>query len=84
MELSQKSVDFANSYKKSTAYRTETAEREVLDRLMEGWSKQPKFVREMDDNQLKIRQDFLNNVELQNGYKIETTDYNDRYILEDN
>lgn len=38
----------------------------------------------MNEGQLAMRQDLLNNVELQNGYKLETTNYNDRYILEDN
>lgn len=65
-ELEAKPIDYINSYKRSDSYKTESAEREILDSLMTEWSKQPKFVRDMNESLLQIRQDLLNNVELSN------------------
>ena len=65
-ELEAKPIDYINSYKRSDSYKTESAEREILDSLMTEWGKQPKFVRDMNESLLQIRQDLLNNVELSN------------------
>ena len=82
LDMEAKWDQYIREYKRSNVYKTETAEREVLDSLMEWWSKQPKFVRDMTEEQLSNRQDLINNIELQNWYKLETTNYNDRYLLE--
>ena len=65
-ELEAKPIDYINSYKRSDSYKTESAEREILDSLMTEWGKQPKFVRDMNESLLQIRQDLLNTVELSN------------------
>lgn len=59
-ELAGKPTDYINSYKKSNKYRTDRAEKKVLDQLREVWSKQPKFIREMDDTTAGKRQDIIN------------------------
>lgn len=84
LDIESKWDQYIREYKRSDAYKTDKAEQEILDSLMEWWSKQPKFVRDMNESQLANRQEFINSVDLQNGYKLETTDYNDRYILEEN
>lgn len=78
-ELEAKPIDFINNYKKSKNFAEEQAERIVLDRLLEERSKQPKFVRKMDEGAGIKRQEIINN-ELQNGYERQTTDYGDRFI----
>lgn len=64
-ELSEKPIDYINNYKKSKKYRTDRAEKKVLDQLREVWGKQPKFIREMDDKTANKRQDIVSN-DLQN------------------
>ena len=66
LDLESKGYEYIRKYKRSDRYKEETAEREILDKLMEGWSKQPKFLRDMRDDQLSIRQELVDNVELNN------------------
>ena len=80
-ELRDKPLEFIESYKKSNKYIYESAEREVLNRLLSEWEKQPKFTRSFNQKQLDARSEIINNAELQWWYEIETTDYNDRYVL---
>lgn len=83
-ELRDKPVEYIDSYKKSDRFADEEAERIVLERLMEQWSEQPKFTRNMSSEQLQQRNEFIDNVETKNWYKLETRDTNDRYVKEEN
>ena len=65
-ELEAKPIDFINSYKKTKNFADEQAERIVLERLMGERERQPKFIRDMDENTAKIRQDIVDNAKLEN------------------
>jgi hypothetical protein len=64
-ELRDKPLEFIESYKKSNKYIYESAEREVLNRLLKEWEKQPKFTRSFNQKQLDARSEIINNAELQ-------------------
>jgi len=64
-ELRDKPLEFIESYKKSNKYIYESAEREVLNRLLSEWEKQPKFTRSFNQKQLDARSEIINNAELQ-------------------
>ena len=50
---------------------------------MNEWNQQPKFTRQLSEEGINKRNELLN-TELNNGYKFDTNDYNDRYIKEEN
>ena len=78
-DLESKPIEYINEYKKSKAFKEDQAEKQVLDKLRWEWSKQPKFIREMDDNMAGKRQEIVDKP-LQNGYERQTTDVGDRFI----
>ena len=78
-ELEWKWIDYINNYKKSKQFRDQKAEEQVLNQLKNDRKKQPKFIRDMDDNMASKRDQIVNN-KLQNGYERETTDVWDRFI----
>lgn len=65
-ELSGKGIDYINNYKKSKGFREEQAEKKVLEQLKEQRAKEPKFVRNMNDDTARSRQEFLDNTEPKN------------------
>lgn len=77
-------MQYIDEYKKSAQFIDEQAERIVLDRLMAEWEQMPRFIREMTEEQQNARQDFIDKIELADGYSIETTPYNDRYVKVEN
>ena len=80
-ELEATPRDVIDSYKKSQNYIYESAERELLNRYLKEWDKQPKFTKSMTQKQLENRAEILASIKPQNWYEMETTDYNDRYVL---
>lgn len=82
-ELRDKPLSFIEQYTKSSRFPEEQAERIILDRLQEEWSKQPKFTRQLSEEGIRARNELINS-ELNNWYKFDTNDYNDRYIKEEN
>ena len=66
LELSGKGIDYINNYKKSKGFREEQAEKKVLEQLKEQRAKEPKFVRNMNDDTARNRQEFLDNAEPKN------------------
>lgn len=66
LELAGKGIDYINNYKKSKGFREEQAEKKVLEQLKEQRAKEPKFVRDMNDDTARSRQEFLDNTEPKN------------------
>ena len=83
VELRDKPLSFIEQYTKSSRFPEEQAERIILDRLMNEWNQQPKFTRQLSEEGINKRNELLN-TELNNGYKFDTNEYNDRYIKEEN
>lgn len=83
-ELRDKPVEFIDSYKKTNRFVEDQAESIILERLKEQRANQPKFTKKLTQEVLDQRNELINNTELNNGYKFDTTNYNDRYIKEEN
>ena len=65
-ELEATPRDVIDSYKKSQNYIYESAERELLNRYLKEWDKQPKFTKSMTQKQLENRAEILASIKPQN------------------
>lgn len=58
-DLESKPLEYINEYKKSKEFKESESEKKVLGQLQNEWKKQPEFLRKMDDNMNKQRQQII-------------------------